>query len=385
MTEIFFEKILKPERRVEFMAKKNVTEATKVVDSMLDDETTVALKPRSELIVNERGLYIGKHSERLRVSRKTEVVEEVSMTDLRQVLITSSGVSLSSDAVEECVRRGIGIHFLDYSGRAYASLFSGQLTGTVKTRREQLLAYTDHRGLTLGKAFAAGKIRNQLNVLRYMNKNRVSKMPELFAAVRQATIDMEGIADDLARLDGPNIEAVRGQLLAMEGHAARLYWEQFKRLLLVETDWPGREGQGATDLGNSLLNYGYGVLYSRVEQALVLAGLDPFAGFVHTDRPGKPSLVFDLVEEFRQPVVDRVVVALLNLKVELSQDEEGRLSPETRKLLARKIMERLSEGREPYERKRQSLQYILYSQARHIATFVRGDLGRDYEAFMCSW
>ncbi len=364
---------------------KKMLESAVAVDAMLDDETVALLKPPSELIVDEWGAFIGKHSERIRVSRKGEVLVERPLAELRQVLVTSGGVSLSSDVIEECARRGIPMHFLDYGGRAYASLFSSQLTGTVKTRREQLLAYTDGRGLALGRAFAAGKIRNQANLLRYMSKNRVEKDPELFARVRQTVIDLEALADTTLRLEGLNIDGVRGQLLALEGRAAHLYWAEFKRLLLVDPGWPGRVGQGATDLVNSLLNYGYGILYSRVEQAIVLAGLDPYAGFTHTDRPGKPSLVYDLVEEFRQPVVDRVVLALLNLRVELGQDGAGRLEGEARKLLAKKIMERLSESRERYEKKRQNLQYILFSQARHIATFVRGDLAQPYQPFICGW
>jgi CRISPR-associated protein Cas1 len=72
-------------------------------------------------------------------------------------------------------------------------------------------------------------------------------------------------------------------------------------------DWPGREGRGAQDPLNSLLNYGYGILYGQVEQAIILAGLDPYAGFLHADRPGKPSLTLDLIEEFRQVAIDRVV------------------------------------------------------------------------------
>jgi CRISPR-associated protein Cas1 len=158
-----------------------------------------------------------------------------------------------------------------------------------------------------------------------------------------------------------------------------------KKLLLVAVNWQGREGQGATDLVNSLLNYGYGVLYTRVEQALMLAGLDPFAGFVHTDRPGKPSLVYDLVEEFRQPIVDRTIFALLNLRTGFEQDNDGRLTADTRKLLIRKLNERLREGFERYERKNYNLQYILYNQARHIASFVRGDLAQPYTPFECGW
>jgi CRISPR-associated protein Cas1 len=366
--------------------KTETANQTHVTDSMLDDaDVNTALTHITQLVIEGWGTFVGKHSERLRLTHKAAPNEEIPLEHLQQILVTGGGVSLSSDALEECAKRGIPVHFIDYAGRAYASLFSGQLTGTVKTRRAQLLAYTDERGLHLGKSFAAGKIHNQLNLLRYMSKNRSEKMPELFAEVRQTVSNLQGLADELEALPGPNIDAIRGQLLNLEGRAAHLYWQQMKKLLLVAVNWPGREGQGATDLVNSLLNYGYGVLYTRVEQALMLAGLDPFAGFVHTDRPGKPSLVYDLVEEFRQPIVDRTVFALLNLKTGLEQDEAGRLTAETRKLLIRKLNERLQEGFERYERKNYNLQYILYNQARHIASFVRGDLAQPYTPFECSW
>lgn len=367
------------------MSDKNLPEV-RITDSIMEDaETQALLKPVTQVTIDEWGTFVGKHSERLRLTRKNAPTREYPLGSLQQVLVMNGGISISSDAIEECAKRGIPIHFLDYAGRAYASLFSGQLTGTVKTRREQLIAYTDLRGLELGKAFAFGKIHNQLNQLRYMTKNRIDKMPELVTEVRQAAIDLEAMADELQNLYGNNIDDVRGHLLSIEGRAAQIYWNQLKKLLVIETDWPGREGQGATDLINSLLNYGYGVLYTKVEQALILAGLDPFAGFVHTDRPGKPSLVYDVVEEFRQPVVDRVVFGILNLKTELEQDEQGYLTKETKNLLVRKINERLLESRERYERKRQTLQYIMFNQARHIASFVKGELNRAYEPFICGW
>ncbi len=106
-------------------------------------------------------------------------------------------------------------------------------------------------------------------------------------------------------------------------------------------DWPGRRTQGATDPLNSALNYGYGILYGAVERACVLAGLDPYAGFLHVDRPGKPSLVLDLIEEFRQPVVDKTVLGMVNKGMPVTLDEQGRLVPESRRLLAEKVLARL--------------------------------------------
>ena len=83
----------------------------------------------------------------------------------------------------------------------------------------------------------------------------------------------------------------------------------------------------------------------------MLAGLDPYAGFLHVDRPGKPSLVLDLIEEFRQPIVDKTVIGMVNKGMPVTLDEQGRLVPESRKLLANKVLERL-DGAEPFEGKR---------------------------------
>lgn len=101
------------------------------------------------------------------------------------------------------------------------------------------------------------------------------------------------------------------------------------------------------------------------------------------DRPGKASLVYDLVEEFRQTVVDRTVIAIVNRNMALALDERGRLVEAARRTLAEAIFKRL-EAAEPYEGKRFPLRLILQMQARHLATFLRGDRPH-YEAFVSSW
>src|SRR5438105_1811439 len=120
------------------------------------------------LIIEQPGSFLGKHSERLRVSVKGEVREEAPLLDVEHVLVLSSGVSLSADAVEICAENGVPISFLSRTGHAYARLLAPGLTGTVRTRREQLLAYTDLRGSTLAREFARGKLLNQANQLKYM-------------------------------------------------------------------------------------------------------------------------------------------------------------------------------------------------------------------------
>ncbi len=338
------------------------------------------------LIADEYGLHIGKYSERLRVTRiKTgEKLGDYPLLHLEAVLVMSNGVSLSSDAVRACAERGIPIYFLSGSGRAYAMLYSAQLTGTVATRRAQLAAYESPLGLHLARTFALGKVQNQINLLRYFAKNYREREPDRFAQVHERVRAIQDVQAELDHLptDGMDLEEARGILLGLEGRAAHHYWAGVGLLLRQELDWPGRMTRGATDPFNQALNYGYGILYGWVERALLLAGLDPYGGFLHADRPGKPSLVLDLIEEFRQQVVDRVLIALVNRGTALTQ-EGPRLDRETRRRIADRVLERLRTN-VPYEGKRVQLQSALQSQARHLATFLRGERD-EYVPFVGPW
>ena len=337
------------------------------------------------LIIDQFGTHVGKYSGRLRVTRiKTnEKVAEAPLIHLDAVIIASRGVSISADAVRECAERGIPIHFISSTGHPYASLYSSQLTGTIATRRAQLSAYEDERGVVVARAMALGKVLNQVNVLRYLSKNRKETEPDVYESVQARVLELLDTVAALEQLTAGHIEEVRETLLGVEGQAAQIYWQAVKELLKQDLDWPGRRTRGARDPFNQALNYGYGILYGQVERALILAGLDPYAGFLHADRPGKPSLVLDLIEEFRQQVVDRPLVGMVNKKVPLKQGDKGFLTLETRRAVADRVLKRL-EGKVRYEGKQMTLRAVLQSQARHLATFLRGER-ETYEPFVGSW
>jgi CRISPR-associated protein Cas1 len=343
----------------------------------------------SALIVEQFGSYVGKHSERLRVSVRKEVVAEAPLLFLEQVLVAGRGVSVSSDAIEACCERGIPIHFVSNRGEPYAALYAAGLGGTVITRRAQLAAYGTDRGVALACAMASGKIASQANLLRYVAKYRKTTHPPLYRELRLRAAEVLDHREEIRALreqadPSTTVDEVRPALLSAEGRAAQRYWDAWKLVVPGELGWPGREGRGAHDPLNAALNYGYGVLYGQVERALVLAGLDPYAGFIHVDRPGKPSLTLDLIEEFRAPVVDRTVLGMVNRGMAVGLDETGLLTAGARRALAGHVLERLEESTERYEGKRQKLRFILQMQARHLASFLRGDRG-GYEAFVCGW
>ncbi len=335
------------------------------------------------LFVEAFGAFIARHQRRLRVLHEQQRLHEVPLLHLEQVIICGKGVGISSDAVRACSEEGIPIHFLGSSGTPYASLYSAGLTGTVLTRRAQLRAYDTPMGGTLARAFVSGKLHNQANLLRYIAKNRKESNPDCYATLTAAA---SALADSLHALQtaaGATVDELRETLMGIEGHYAARYWAALARVVPPELAWPGRETRGATDPFNQVLNYGYGVLYKQVEHALVLAGLDPYAGLLHADRPGKPSLVLDLIEEFRQPVIDRVLLGQITRGWQIGRTEEGWLDAPTRERIVEKVLERL-EGSELYEGKKQPLRHIIQQQARHLATFLRGERA-TYTPFVMGW
>ena len=332
----------------------------------------------SEVLVEGFGVSVSKKSERLVVKRKGEVIFERPFFDVERVIVSTEGASISAAAIHECVKHGIPLEFISYSGVPYASLVSPSLGGTVKTRRAQLLSYEDGRGVFLSKAFAIGKLKNAANNLKYHAKYRKSANRDTYDYLYDRVDKIEALAAQVAGIEGECVDEVRGALLNAEGRGAALYWEGVQRMVPV---FPGREGRGATDLVNSLLNYGYGILYNRVLSAATRAGLDPFAGYVHTDRPGKPSLVLDLIEEFRGPVVDRAVLGALGTGFKVGMDGE-RLDEKTRKLMAERVRERLA-VRVKHRGKKHTLENVIHIQARAVASFVRD--GVLYNPFVGSW
>jgi CRISPR-associated protein Cas1 len=335
------------------------------------------------LLADTFGCAIGKYSERLKVTKQKETLAQAPLVHLRSVTIASRGVSISADALEACCERGIPIFFLDVHGDNYASIYAAGLTGTVLTRREQLFAYNDERGKKFILALSEAKIHNQAANLKYLAKTRVDSDPALHQELRLCAGEVLDMTATLLRLSGETADDLRNSIMGAEGNASRRYWSAVGQVLPPHYGWTGRHGRGATDPINSLLNYGYGILRGHVERAILLAGLDPYAGFLHADRPGKPSLVLDLIEEFRQVAVDRLVFGLAARNYKVEQDTQGRLQAGVRRAFADKVLAHL-DADVRYEGKRYPLRFVIQNQARNLAAFLRRDR-ETYTAFKATY
>lgn len=359
-----------------------------LIDKVVDDEifidegiSLVKSGDASQIVLSGFGIFLSKKSERLIVRKSSKIIYEFPLFRLNEVIVASHGISLSSDLIEELCERGIRLNFLTNNGKPYAMLSSPMLSATVLSRREQILAFNDERGLEFSKAVVEGKIRNQEKLLRYFGKYIKTVDIDRYSRIEKIADDLKKIHSQVKDIYGENITNTRGNLMGTEGVSGRLYWDGVKEIVRGKVEFFGRETRGAIDAVNSMLNYGYGILYSHVWGAIINAGLEPFAGFLHVDRPGKPSLVLDLIEEFRQPVVDKVVIAHINLG-ESIKIKNGLLESETRKIIGNKIIERL-ESQEIFEGKRYKIRSIIQMQARNLSAFLNNK--KEYKAFRFKW
>lgn len=173
------------------------------------------------MIINDYGVFLGKKSQRLTIKQHGKVISEYPLFDVDHIIIDSKGVTLSSDLIQECANQGIPIDFLGFDERPYASLHSPNMVGTVRTRREQLLAYYDKRSVELTKVITCGKLQNQANNLRYFAKYRKKVDPSLADDVEAEVRKILSYKNHIRRLAGQCIDDIRQSVLTLEAHEGK--------------------------------------------------------------------------------------------------------------------------------------------------------------------
>jgi CRISPR-associated protein Cas1 len=269
-----------------------------------------------QLVINTRGSYLHKEGGRFRIKNDDKVFE-VSAKKVDSILITTAAY-LSTDAIKFAIDNNIDIVFLDYFGNPYGRVWHSKLGSTTLIRRRQLEVSNQETGLTLAKGWTLAKLNNQIEFLKKLQNSRPAKREKLKEYIRR----LEDVKSSMQKLEG-TIEEKRGTIMGLEGFAGKNYFEALSFVMPDRFGFEGRSSRPAKDEFNCLLNYGYGVLYSMVEKGCILAGLDPYVGFVHTDNYNKKSLVFDLIEPFRI-IVDRTVIYLFSQR-KIKKEYFGRI------------------------------------------------------------
>ena len=315
------------------------------------------------LVVSDYGTFLGVERHLLSV-KHDGAVKRYPINRLSTVSIAKRGVSFSSDLVEVFSSRGIKLFFLDFRGVAHSAILGLSQHGVVAARKAQMI-FCQGDALSLSKKIVTAKIKNQRAVLNHFGKYH--NHPSLQTAASNLAINIA------------KVQKVRNMetLLGFEGASAGAYFQGLRQAKLFSSSFEKREGRGSQEINNVMLNLGYAVLSSYVLNAIVNAGLEPYMGVMHTVRPGKMSLVLDIMEEYRAWVVDRVVVKLRvhsEGMESLSADLKKRLIAEIQKTCSNKYL---------YRKKRVKLEHIIQRQAYRLSGHFYGE--NKYKPYLFKW
>lgn len=330
------------------------------------------------LSISEYGSFLGLSSNCLVVKQSGEVVKEIALSRLRSIAILKPGITLSSDLIQACATRGIKVFFLDWRNRVYSAVIGQNQHAIANLRKSQFNCIDNsEKSCLISKSLILSKVKNQRAVLMYFGKY-LSKSEELqnFNLIRDTSEKLEKILQRIKDLNFKNPDW-KNSLLGFEGSAARLYWDTLVNAKLFPSDFIGREGKNANTMTNKALNYGYAILLSFVWSALDNAGLEVYAGFLHVDRPGKPSLVLDCMEEYRAWVVDRNIIKLRE-KIANAKSFDAKL----KKLISDSIYKTM-QRKYLHNKKKVKLENILQRQVYKLSGFI--SCGGRYKGYIFKW
>lgn len=327
------------------------------------------------LYVTTQGAYLAREGETVVVRLERETRLRVPVHTLDGVVCLGH-VGFSPQVMELCAERGVGVSFLSEHGRFWAKLV-GPTSGNVLLRREQYRRADDMSAAgRIARLFVIGKMANARTVLLRAVRDR----PEYAgnADLQSASNLLERIGRSLR--EDASLETTRGA----EGEAARAYFGVFGHLITAQKDefpFTGRSRRPPMDNVNALLSFLYTLLAHDVVGAIETVGLDPAVGFLHRDRPGRPGLALDLMEELRPYLADRLALSLINrLQVRGSGFERMEtggvvMTDETRKTVITAWQQRKQEELvHPFIGERMPIGLIPFVQSRLLARVLRDDL-----------
>jgi CRISPR-associated protein Cas1 len=327
------------------------------------------------LYVSSQGSYLRKEGETVVVEREGNKALQLPVHTIGSI-VCFGNVLVSPFLLGFCAEQDVSVSFLSEHGRFMASV-RGPVSGNVLLRRQQYRMADDAETTRrIAANIVSGKLSNCRVVMNRAVRDHGDRIDA--AAVRSASASIDRLIDALP--SSPDVDSVRG----IEGMAAAEYFAAFNHLIVDQKEafiFNERNRRPPLDPVNALLSFVYTLVTHDVRSALESVGLDPAVGFLHRDRPGRPSLALDLMEEFRPVIADRLVLSLINRRQVAAkgfkQAESGAvvMDDETRKAVLVEYQNRKQDEVEhPYIDEKAPLGLLYFVQANLMARYIRGDL-----------
>lgn len=332
-------------------------------------------KLQNSLYVLTQGSYLCKDGETIAVYVDKQLKQRFPVHNQSNILCFGN-VLCSPALLGLCAENGVGIAFFTENGKFLARV-SGPVSGNVLVRKKQYRISADQKlRADIAKRFVAAKIVNCRTVL-----SRAAREYPASPGIQNIKDTICYMNERLCALkDAEMLDSVRG----IEGDAARAYFGSFDNLIVSRKEdfyFHGRSRRPPMDNVNAMLSFIYTIITHDIASALEGTGLDPAVGFLHADRPGRPSLALDMIEEFRPMIADRLILSLINRRqVKASgftKTETGGviMDDATRKELLSNYQERKREEiLHPFLNEKIRLGLVYHAQAMLFSSFIRGDI-----------
>ena len=246
-----------------------------------------------DLVLNTFGACLTKDNDCFMELHK-DGKQRIPPADLRSIYI-SRGAQISSDAVLLAIENEIEVLFMDHSGEPLGRIWSNRYGSISTIRKGQLEFSQSKKAVKWITEMVATKIENQQALLWTF----AASQPEMNAIIEKTALRLENYRKKVKDLQGENVADIAPQLRGWEGIVSKLYFEQMNAFLPERYRFDERSQHPAMDIVNAMLNYGYGMLYGKIEGSLIRAGIDPYIGILHRDEHRRPVLVYDVIEKYR--------------------------------------------------------------------------------------
>jgi CRISPR-associated protein Cas1 len=315
---------------------------------------------------------------------------QVAITQLSSVIV-SGNVSITISVLQHLAKCAVPVIFTE-KNRPIAILNPFANHGSVRVRKEQFAAIDSERGFYIAKQIVGGALENKARLLLGLAKNRASTNPAVEQVLRDCAQSIRSGRQKLESLPYKSDQtANRFNLLGIEGDGTKTYFSALQEVIPPAFNFSGRNRRPPRDPINSMLSLGYTILQGYISIGIAAVGLEPFAGFMHADRAGKPSLSLDLMEEFRQPVVDRLIMALATRggikPSHFTTTTTGvLLTDQGRDIFVPKLVKRAAPLRPSEDAAGSNVNYYkdIIKQARDVSRFLLG-LQSTYSPFVMAW
>ncbi|WP_319482088.1 CRISPR-associated endonuclease Cas1 [uncultured Draconibacterium sp.] len=329
-----------------------------------------------QLVINTYGTYVHIKDKLFEVTLTIDGKKQKHHFASHKVtsILLSKGAAISTDAIILAMKNNIDILVFEYDGMPVGRFWHSKPGSTSRIRKQQLEASLNKIGVVWIQKWLAEKLGNQVDFLKRLKNHRPSN-----SELIQEKIDgILTLKSKIEKLEGDKIESVDSTIRGWEGTAGRMYFQTLSILLAERYKFEGRSFRPAKDPFNAFLNYAYGVLYSRIEKVLVVAGLDPYVGFMHRDDYNMKSMVFDFIEPYRT-YADEVVFKLFSAKkvndTHTTLITNGMsLNAEGKNLLMLALMKFLDEDKIRYKGRNQTRINAMQQDAHQFANSLIGKL-----------